>query len=58
MLKTKFIVKDLEEWLYMLMDFEYKLKNFLDINTQHDYSITTYIGKDEFIIEIIITRIQ
>tara|TARA_R100000781_G_scaffold75822_1_gene47101 strand:- start:620 stop:802 length:183 start_codon:yes stop_codon:yes gene_type:complete len=56
MLKTRFIIHELEEWLYTYLDFEEKIEIFKDMNLASIVTINNYIDEHDFIIEIVINQ--
>ena len=52
MIKTKFIVTTLEDWISMLIEFEYKLKEWSDKSSSAYYNIELFIGDNEYCIVI------
>lgn len=56
MLRTKFKIRNFEDWIKNWIELEKKLRVFKSFNTNNEVKIITYVGKDFFEIEIIINE--
>jgi len=54
MVVAKFNTEDLDEFVYSIKDFETKLIIWATINPAAEWEINTYMGTDNFLIEVIV----
>lgn len=52
MIRTKFVTKDLDELVYLMIEFEEKLKLWAEKNVSTTWEVTVFIGEGEYIIEV------
>lgn len=54
MVTAKFNTESLDEFIYSVNDFEAKLIIWATLNTDAEWTINTYIGEYNFLIEVIV----
>lgn len=52
MIRTKFVTKDLDELVHLMIEFEEKLKIWSKKNVSTNWDVTVFIGEEEYIIEV------
>lgn len=52
MLRTRFVTKDLDELVFLMLEFEEKLKSWQQKNLTSKWDVKVFVGEGEYIIEV------
>lgn len=52
MLRTRFVTKDLDELVFLMLEFEEKLKSWQQKNLASKWDVKVFVGEGEYIIEV------